>query len=76
MAHVHIGDARDNNFGVDGGNNPQLFKSTEYNIDAYALFRMLARFSTRIYIWERAHGMWLPANQAILCRNYQELTER
>lgn len=31
------------NFGVDGGNNLQLFKSTEHNIDAYALFKMLAR---------------------------------
>jgi hypothetical protein len=33
------------NFGVDGGNNLQLFKSTEHNIDAYALFRMLARLT-------------------------------
>jgi hypothetical protein len=30
------------NFGVDGGNNRLLFKSTEHNIDAFALFRMLA----------------------------------
>jgi hypothetical protein len=38
------------NFGVDGGNNPQLFKSTEHNIDAYALFRMLARL-TGLGVW-------------------------
>src|SRR5262245_8488752 len=30
------------NFGVDGGNNRLLFKSTEHNIDAFALFGMLA----------------------------------
>jgi hypothetical protein len=33
------------NFGVDGGNNLLLFKSTEHNIDAFALFRMLARLT-------------------------------
>lgn len=30
------------NFGVDGGNNLLTNKSTEHNIDAYALFNMLA----------------------------------
>lgn len=30
------------NFGVDNGNNPLLFKSTEHNIDCIALFNMLA----------------------------------
>ncbi|MBO0862491.1 MAG: Tat pathway signal sequence domain protein [Chloracidobacterium sp.] len=39
------------NFGVDGGNNPQLFKSTEHNIDAYALFGMLARL-TGSSVWD------------------------
>jgi hypothetical protein len=33
------------NFGVDGGNNLQLFKSTEHNIDVFALFVMLARLT-------------------------------
>jgi hypothetical protein len=33
------------NFGVDGGNNRLLFKSTEHNIDAFALFGMLARLT-------------------------------
>ncbi len=33
------------NFGVDGGNNLLLFKSTEHNIDVYALFGMLARLT-------------------------------
>jgi hypothetical protein len=33
------------NFGVDGGNNLLLFKSTEHNIDVYALFRMLAQLT-------------------------------
>jgi hypothetical protein len=33
------------NFGVDGGNNLLLFKSTEHNIDAYALFRMLGQLT-------------------------------
>jgi hypothetical protein len=30
------------NFGVDNGNSPLLFKSTEHNIDCIALFNMLA----------------------------------
>ena len=30
------------NFGVDNGNGPLLFKSTEHNIDCIALFNMLA----------------------------------
>jgi hypothetical protein len=33
------------NFGVDGGNNRLLFKSTEHNIDAFALFSLLARLT-------------------------------
>jgi hypothetical protein len=33
------------NFGVDGGNNLLLFKSTEHNIDVYALFSMLAELT-------------------------------
>jgi len=48
------------NFGVDGGNNPQLFKSTEHNIDAYALFRMLARLT--------GSSVW--ANRAEHARNF------
>jgi len=31
--------------GVDGGNNRVTFKSTEHNIDAFALFTMLAQFT-------------------------------
>ena len=31
--------------GVDGGNNPVTFKSTEHNIDAFALFAMLAQLT-------------------------------
>ena len=38
------------NFGVDGGNNLLLFKSTEHNIDVYALFRMIARL-TNSSVW-------------------------
>src|SRR5262249_2551423 len=48
------------NFGVDGGNNLQLFKSTEHNIDAYALFSMLARL-TDSSVW---------ANRAEHARNF------
>jgi hypothetical protein len=36
--------------GVDGGNNPLLYKSTEHNIDTCALFSALARFAgSQIY---------------------------
>jgi hypothetical protein len=31
--------------GVDGGNNPFTYKSTEHNIDVYALFRLLAQLT-------------------------------
>jgi hypothetical protein len=48
------------NFGVDGGNNRLLFKSTEHNIDAYALFRMLARLT--------GSGIW--ADRAKHARNF------
>jgi hypothetical protein len=48
------------NFGVDGGNTLQLFKSTEHNIDAYALFKMLARLT--------GSGVW--ANRAAHARNF------
>jgi hypothetical protein len=48
------------NFGVDGANNLQLFKSTEHNIDAYALFRMLARLT--------GSGVW--TNRAEHARNF------
>ena len=34
------------NFGVDNGNNPLLFKSTEHNIDCIALFNMLAALTS------------------------------
>jgi hypothetical protein len=45
------------NFGVDGGNNLQLFKSTEHNIDVYALFRMLARFTgSRVWTNRAEHA--------------------
>src|SRR5262245_2531963 len=45
------------NFGVDGGNNLLLFKSTEHNIDAYALFRMLARLTgSTIWAWRAEHA--------------------
>lgn len=33
------------NFGVDNGNHPLLFKSTEHNIDCVALFNMLAELT-------------------------------
>jgi hypothetical protein len=39
------------NFGVDNGNNPLLFKSTEHNIDCIALFNMLAALT--------GDGSWL-----------------
>jgi hypothetical protein len=42
------------NFGVDGGNNLLLFKSTEHNIDVFALFGMLARLSGENIWSERA----------------------
>ena len=38
------------NFGVDGGNSPLIFKSTEHNIDVHALFKMLAVL-TRDQLW-------------------------
>src|SRR5262249_36876915 len=43
------------NFGVDGGKKLQLFKSTEHNIDAYALFWMLARL-TGSRVWANRAG--------------------
>ncbi|HEX5692736.1 MAG TPA: hypothetical protein VFX76_22140, partial [Roseiflexaceae bacterium] len=42
------------NFGVDGGNNLLTFKSSEHNIDVYALFNMLAQLTGDATWTERA----------------------
>jgi hypothetical protein len=58
------------NFGVDGGNNKLLFKATEHNIDTYAFFTMLARFTVGGPWSSRAQhartfveAMWNPAGK-------------
>lgn len=52
------------NFGVDGGQNPLLYKSTEHNIDTYAFFRMLVRL-THNEVWEQRAGHALKFIQAM-----------
>ena len=46
--------------GVDANNNPLTFKATEHNIDAFALFTMLAQLT--------GDGSWLP--QALHARTF------